>query len=288
MDLTKSAPRSPYTKLGHIVFLPRTLDKIRAELAGTLGAYHWRRGISGPLMDFVGIEPDDLLAAIPDLPDDAAAWSWIQPRMTPRTDLEIAIFNRSLIEDRPEGEVSRRRHREYLVEVGIEDDLDALCEELTTLERLEWNDRRETELLGPESDLTSGVPRSPYERMLGMVFLPRTIDKARAELAGKQGEYLFRQGQSAPGLNLLGITPEQLFEALREYPSDREIRDWISENTAPRGNLEIAKYNREAIERRAETPEQIEWHRNYLAGIGLEHLAGTVTSIERLEWDENR
>jgi hypothetical protein len=288
MDLTSKAPRSPYAKIGHIVFVARTLDKVRAELAGTLGSYHWRVGTSATVLERLGIDADELLAAMPELADDAAAWSWIEARMTPRTDLEIASFNAAMIERRPEGADSRRRHRDYLEEVGITKDLDALGEVMTSMERLEWNDRRETEPPAPGIDLTTGAPRSPYERMLGMVFLPRTIDKARAELAGTEGEYLFRHGQSAPGLDLLGITPEQLFEALRENPTDADIRTWITENTTLPGTLEIARYNREAIERRAQTPEQIAWHLEYLTGIGLGHLADIATSVERLEWDENR
>ncbi|MDP6348321.1 MAG: DUF5069 domain-containing protein [Chloroflexota bacterium] len=288
MDLTTKAPRSPYVKIGHIVFVARTLDKVRAELAGTLGSYHWRVGTSATVLEWLGIDADELLAAMPELADDAAAWNWIEARMTRRTDVEIASFNAAMIERRPEGADSRRRHREYLEEVGITEDLEALGEVMTSMERLEWNDRRETEPPAPGIDLTTGVPRSPYERMLGMVFLPRTIDKARAELAGKGGEYLFRGGQSAPGLDLLGITPEELFEALCENPTDADIRAWITANAAMPGNLEIARYNRYAIERRARTPEQIEWHRNYLAGIGIEHLAEILTMYERLEWDENR
>ncbi len=288
MDLTTRAPRSPYAKLGHIVFIPRTLDKVRAELAGTLETYHWRVGTSATVLEWLGIDADDLLAAMPKLTDDAAAWSWIEARMTPRTDVEIATFNRSMIERRPEGADSRRRHRKYLDEIGITKDLEALGEVMTSMERLEWNDRRETEPPEPGIDLTTGVPRSPYERMLNMVFLPRTIDKARAELAGTEGEYLFRYGQSAPGLDLLGITPEQLFEALRENPSDEDIRAWIAENTTLPGTLEIARYNRKAIERRAQTPEKIAWHLEHLTGIGRGHLADILTSVERLEWDENR
>ena len=36
MNLTRDVPRSPYEKLGGIVFLPRSIDTGRADLAGTL------------------------------------------------------------------------------------------------------------------------------------------------------------------------------------------------------------------------------------------------------------
>ena len=55
MDLTCDVPRSPYEKLGGIVFLPRSIDKGRAELAGTLGEYLARHGRSGRLFKFLGI-----------------------------------------------------------------------------------------------------------------------------------------------------------------------------------------------------------------------------------------
>ena len=44
MDLTRDVPRSPYASLGGIVFLPRAIDKARADAAGTLGEYMSRHG----------------------------------------------------------------------------------------------------------------------------------------------------------------------------------------------------------------------------------------------------
>ncbi len=288
VDLTKSTPQSPYAKTGHIVFVPRTLDKVRAEIAGTLGEYHWRVGMSMRLLDFLEIEAEELLRAVEEEEDDKAVWDRVRDKAKPRSKIEIAGFNESMIEGHPETEEQRSRHRDFVAGAGVTDDLEAVAEEMTIFERLELDDGRETEMGGGEMDLTTGIPRSPYERMLGMVFLPRTIDKARAELAGKEGEYLFRTGYSASGMEVLGISPEQLFEALRGHSTDEDIRGWIADKRESRTDLEIAKFNREAIERRANTPEQIEWHRNYLTGIGLAELADIVTSVERLEWDEGR
>ena len=288
MDLTKAAPRSPYAKTNHIVFVPRTIDKIRADIAGRLGEYHWRVGSSARVLDFLGVDADELLHEVDEQGKDEAVWRWVQEHGKAHSKVEIARFNESMIESRPETEEQRSRHRNFVANAGVTEDLEAVAEEMTVFERLELDDGRETELGGGEIDLMDGIPRSPYERMLGMVFLPRTIDKARAELAGKHGEYMFRTGQSAPGLELLGISPEQLFEALAENGTDAEIRGWIADNREARSDLEIGQFNREAIERRAKTPEQIDWHRNYLAGIGLSELADIVTSVERLEWDEGR
>ena len=55
MDLSRDVPRSPYEKLGGIVFLPRGIDKGRADLARTLGEYECRTGRSARLFESLGI-----------------------------------------------------------------------------------------------------------------------------------------------------------------------------------------------------------------------------------------
>jgi len=40
-------------------------------------------------------------------------------------------------------------------------------------------------------DLTTTFPRGPRERIDGVDILARAIDKARAELDGKLGDYIF-------------------------------------------------------------------------------------------------
>ena len=93
MDLTKSVPRSPYDKLGGVVFLPRAIDKGRAELAGTLGDYISRGGRSGRVFDFLGIPEDGFIEALRTRPTDAEVWEWVSDRMTPRSPEEIEEFN---------------------------------------------------------------------------------------------------------------------------------------------------------------------------------------------------
>ena len=67
MDLTRDLPRSPYASLGGIVFLPRAIDKARAEAADALGEYMSRRGFSVDLFEFLGVDVDGFHAAV-------AAW----------------------------------------------------------------------------------------------------------------------------------------------------------------------------------------------------------------------
>ncbi|MBM4438166.1 MAG: DUF5069 domain-containing protein [Actinobacteria bacterium] len=119
MDLTKDVPRSPYEMLGGIVFVPRAIDKGRADLAGTAGAYVSRTGRSGRLFDFLGIPADAFIEALRTRPTDADMWAWIAARMTPRTAAEIEAFNRKMIEASPDnGDWDWPRFRAFLDGIG--------------------------------------------------------------------------------------------------------------------------------------------------------------------------
>ena len=121
MDLTREVPRSPYEKLGGMVFLPRSIDKGRAELEGTLGEYIARHGRSGRLFKFLGVSAKDFLEALRDRPTDADVWAWVAEHMTPRTPDEIEEFNRKMWAATPDDEDDRwswRGFRKYLADCG--------------------------------------------------------------------------------------------------------------------------------------------------------------------------
>ncbi|HKU68117.1 MAG TPA: DUF5069 domain-containing protein [Candidatus Baltobacteraceae bacterium] len=76
LDLTKTPPRSPYERLGGLLMLARTIDKVRAALpGGNLGAYQMA-GFSKGMLDALGIPEDDLrsVIALADSDDEVAAW----------------------------------------------------------------------------------------------------------------------------------------------------------------------------------------------------------------------
>ena len=104
MDLTHEVPRSPYEKLGGMVFLPRSIDKGRADLAGTLGEYVARTGRSERLFEFLGVSADEFIDALRDRPTDKDVWAWIAEHATPRTPEEIEEFNRWMWAASPEDE----------------------------------------------------------------------------------------------------------------------------------------------------------------------------------------
>ena len=79
-------------------------------------------------------------------------------------------------------------------------------------------------------DLTQRPPRSPRVRLGGYVILPRMLDKGRAQLAGKNGEYKYNCPLDQRFISYTGIDPEALLSELRAGKSDSEILVWINTN----------------------------------------------------------
>lgn len=93
-------------------------------------------------------------------------------------------------------------------------------------------------------DLTQRPPRSPHVRLGGYVILPRALDKGRAALAGKNGEYHYACPMDQRFLTFAGIDPAKLQEQLAQGKGDGEILVWIEENsTTKRQPWEIAQWS---------------------------------------------
>ena len=82
----------------------------------------------------------------------------------------------------------------------------------------------------PALDLTQRPPRSPRARLGGYALLPRMLDKGRATLAGKNGEYHYNCPLDQHLVNFLGIDPEKLLAELKAGKGDGEILEWVLKN----------------------------------------------------------
>jgi hypothetical protein len=93
-------------------------------------------------------------------------------------------------------------------------------------------------------DLTQYPPRSPRVKLGGYVILPRCLDKGRATIAGKNGEYHFACPLDQRFLEFAGIDPEALKKELAAGKSDGEILEWIEKNARfKRSPVEIAAWS---------------------------------------------
>ena len=96
-------------------------------------------------------------------------------------------------------------------------------------------------------DLTKNFPRSPKQKMAGIVMLPRTIDKARAFNAGTLGEYHYDCPLDKEVFGLLGIDHAEFAQKAGEL-NDTQLEDWVrTAFLAKKTPAEITKFNEEFL-----------------------------------------
>jgi hypothetical protein len=71
LDLSKHPPRLPRAELDSIIFLPRSIDKARAYLAGGNRNGYNIPGVTGGMLERFGISNDDFIAAVGTASNDA-------------------------------------------------------------------------------------------------------------------------------------------------------------------------------------------------------------------------
>jgi hypothetical protein len=111
-------------------------------------------------------------------------------------------------------------------------------------------------------DLTQHPPRSPRVRLGGYTHLPRLLDKARATVAGKQGEYHYNCPLDRQFFDFTGIDHEALLAEVRQGKSDSEILAWVRSKTK-RQPAEIVVWSSWLDQHGPGGPEGHEW----LAGV---------------------
>jgi len=94
-------------------------------------------------------------------------------------------------------------------------------------------------------DLTQQPPRSARVRLGGYAILPRMLDKGRATIAGKNGEYHYNCPTDQRFLTFVGIDAEALKKELVAGHGDGAILDWIEKHAQhKRDEAEVATWSR--------------------------------------------
>ncbi len=93
-------------------------------------------------------------------------------------------------------------------------------------------------------DLTQRPPRSFRVRLGGYVILARMLDKGRATLAKKNGEYNYNSTTDQRVVQFLGFDPDALLKELAAGKGDGEILEWVQAHSkAPRAPWEIEAWS---------------------------------------------
>ena len=113
-------------------------------------------------------------------------------------------------------------------------------------------------------DLTKQPPRSPRVRLGGYVILARCLDKGRATINGKNGEYHYACPLDQHFLEFAGVDPEAMKKEIAAGKGDGEISEWIQANGKnKRTASEIAAWAAYQDQRAPSDPEG----REYLNGL---------------------
>ena len=116
-------------------------------------------------------------------------------------------------------------------------------------------------------DLTIHPPRSPRVRLGGYVILPRILDKCRATLNGKNGEYSYNCPLDQYFLKFAGVDTEALQKQVATGLGDGAILTWVEKNqTHPRSGQEIDAWSDFMNRRTPASIEQRERMNQYQSG----------------------
>ncbi len=135
-------------------------------------------------------------------------------------------------------------------------------------------------------DLTQRPPRSSRTRLGGYAILPRMLDKGRATIAGKNGEYRYACPLDQRFLEFLGIGAEALKAQLAAGLGDGEILAWLEANkTQAHPPWEIAQWSAFQEQR---VPTDLET-REFFSGMHKEiapHREDVATWADLLDLDD--
>src|SRR6202140_5195429 len=93
-------------------------------------------------------------------------------------------------------------------------------------------------------DLTQRPPRSFRVRLGNYVVLARMLDKGRATLAKKNGEYIYNSPTDQHLVKFLGFDPDALLKELATSKGDGGLLEWVQAHSkTPRAPWEIEAWS---------------------------------------------
>jgi hypothetical protein len=108
-------------------------------------------------------------------------------------------------------------------------------------------------------DLNTGVPRSPRNTLGGYVVAARTLDKCRAAITGKLGEYHFDCPLDQLFFEFTGIRADDFQAFVATGADDDAVGMWIGENAKHREVAEVVQWNNNLRDKRiSEMPIELQ------------------------------
>lgn len=136
-----------------------------------------------------------------------------------------------------------------------------------------------------DRDLTKQAPHSPRERIGGFVIAKRTIDKCRASLAGKLGEYHYDCPLDNVLFSFKGINGKQFKAAVKTAKTYEDVGTWLQTNGIKKTPAEIKAWSDDVeAESMMNEPEKRAYFVENCAKLGLKPEKSTT--FDWLEADD--
>ena len=137
-------------------------------------------------------------------------------------------------------------------------------------------------------DLTKEYPRSPHERLAGVVMLARTTDKAKAKLADKLGEYNYDCPLDNQLFDFLGANGEQFLERDRTASGDADIETYARALLGGKSQAEIDEFNSAFVKRAPKPGSEGEEYFLEIRNAAAPDRTDVTTWADVLDLDEKR
>ena len=134
--------------------------------------------------------------------------------------------------------------------------------------------------------------KSPYEKLDGLVYLPRMLQKIRLQASGELPEDYFPYlgtGFDGRCVDFLQVDYDALKAFVLEGASEAEILEWLRQHGATRTEDEKLIWNEFMIKRGwRDSPPQVDAFQNYKEKYGYGDRKDILTYFEFFEVDEGR
>ena len=135
-------------------------------------------------------------------------------------------------------------------------------------------------------DLTQFIPRSPKNKLAGIVMIPRMLDKARAYKSKSLGEYIYPCPLDQIILDFLGIDHKKLAYQAQKL-TDKEIELWINKMLSNRPISDKENVNKKLLGRKPNTKESINRF-NLIRDEINPSIKNLTTWVELIELEERQ
>jgi len=135
-------------------------------------------------------------------------------------------------------------------------------------------------------DLSQTFPRSPRDKMSGLVHLPRMADKALASKQNTLGEYIFPCPLDKIILDFLGIDAEEWVRLVHSQ-NEQQLARWVEKKCGPCKPDDMESVNRQILGRKPDSEDR--WKHFYELRDNIDSSRkDVVTWVDLIDLEEGR